>query len=734
MRGRLWRTLLLCGMTPLFALVGYVLLSQQDVLAQKANENLLAHASQQAVAVKRVLDNAAGDARVLALNPVLKSPSASQAEKSRQLREAQSFYDLFEDITLVNPKGNVIDSTSYLYYGTWSTKDWFNQALQGQPAMSDARLIPAPTRLVVEFAVPVFNDGEVVAVIAGQMNMERIWEIVDRVAIGKTGFLVAFNKGGDIISHPDKDRILSNVPQARANGGLATGRPVALHEVSPRGDVVVQMAPVGALGWQVAAMQDASEAYALVTDTVQKITMALILALVATVAAAFLFSKSLSQRVSTVAAGMHRVAAGDLDLRLPPSDIREIDDLSTSFNLMAANLQRSSDQLAHAAATDGLTGLYNHRSLQEILTREVQRSNRSSRPLAVLMMDIDGFKAFNDTYGHQAGDVVLQRTAALLTKASRATDVVGRYGGDEFMAILPDTGREGALAVANRIIEFVEAERIHVAQGRDVPIALTIGLAVCPDDTTNKQELVAYADVSMYEAKQVPGSAVALHGHRPGDLIAYQDTPLGVLDSLVRAIDHKDRYTRRHSLQDADLAVKLGTALGLSEGTLRALRIAGLLHDVGKIGVPDHILKKPGPLTEEERTIMQEHVVIGKLIIHGVPNLLDVADAIAAHHERWEGGGYPQGLKGEKIPVLGRILAIADAYSAMVLDRPYRKALDREQAIAELRRGTGTQFDPALVEPFIRIIESDQGSVEPPTSPPPGNGAEEPAPTTRELD
>lgn len=152
--------------------------------------------------------------------------------------------------------------------------------------------------------------------------------------------------------------------------------------------------------------------------------------------------------------------------------------------------------------------------------------------------------------------------------------------------------------------------------------------------------------------------------------------------------------------------MKLGNVLGLSEEPLRALRIAGLLHDVGKIGVPDGILKKPGPLTDEERTMMQEHVALSKLIVQGVPNLQDVADAVHAHHERWDGNGYPRGLKGEDIPLLGRILVVADAYSAMILDRPYRKALSHEEAVAELRKHASTQFDPALVEPFIGMLES----------------------------
>lgn len=276
------------------------------------------------------------------------------------------------------------------------------------------------------------------------------------------------------------------------------------------------------------------------------------------------------------------------------------------------------------------------------------------------------------------------------------------------MVILPDTDRDGATSIARRLLAAFSSERVRTDGGGEVPLALSIGLAVCPDDSQNKQELLAYADASLYETKQASGNALGVSHEEGRELVGYRDTPLGVLDSLVRGIDTKDSYTRRHSQQDADLAVELGSALGLSEEPLRSLRVAGLLHDIGKIGVPDNILKKPGPLTDEERRVMQEHVLLSKLIVQGVPNRQEVAEAVYSHHERWDGTGYPGGLKGEEIPLLGRILAVADAYSAMILDRPYRKALGHEEAVVELRHCAGTQLDPELVSLFIGLLERRQ--------------------------
>jgi HD-GYP domain-containing protein (c-di-GMP phosphodiesterase class II) len=231
--------------------------------------------------------------------------------------------------------------------------------------------------------------------------------------------------------------------------------------------------------------------------------------------------------------------------------------------------------------------------------------------------------------------------------------------------------------------------------GLELPIRTSVGLATYPRDASNRQELIAYGDAAMYSAKELGGGQLGTVQKATHSL---EVTVFGALSGLVRAVDRKDRYTKDHSVLVAEYAVRIGTYLSLSDAEINALDIAGQLHDVGKIAVPDSILRKPGRLTPDEEAMIRQHVVFSELMIKGVPNLELVLQAVSNHHERWDGLGYPYSRRGDEIPLLGRILALADALAAMTHDRPYRKGRTLEQALAELHRGAGAQFDPALVE------------------------------------
>jgi diguanylate cyclase (GGDEF)-like protein len=370
------------------------------------------------------------------------------------------------------------------------------------------------------------------------------------------------------------------------------------------------------------------------------------------------------------------------------------------------------EEAREQADRDFLTGLYGHRALQAELGRALQASSRRGEPLAIVAMDIDNFKLFNDTYGHSAGDQVLKMIAEHLAKLRQDNDLAGRFGGDDFMVILPKADRQTAFAFARSIQGWLSEKHFQVRRGERIPISVSCGVAVFPEDGQKRHELLAVADANLYESKGLGGRIVGRPESQEQKAELRKLGTFGMLESLVTSIDNKDHYTKAHSELVTDYAVMLAQELGYSEQVQKTLRIAGLLHDVGKICIPDRILRKPGPLTPGEYEIVKHHVVIAENLLVDLPNVDQVRVAALNHHERFDGMGYPNGLEGQRIPLLGRIMAIADASSAMILDRPYRKRRTIREALAELQRCAGTQLDPELVEPFVRAVERQEAVAE----------------------
>jgi len=366
------------------------------------------------------------------------------------------------------------------------------------------------------------------------------------------------------------------------------------------------------------------------------------------------------------------------------------------------------EEAREQADRDFLTGLYGHRALQAELERALQASSRRGEPLAIVAMDIDNFKLFNDTYGHSAGDQVLKMIAEQLTKLCEDKGLTGRFGSDDFLVILPKADREAAFAFARSVQEWLSQQDFHIRRGERIPISVSCGVAVFAEDGQKRHELLAVADANLYESKGLGGKIVGRPEIEEEKAKLRKLGTFGMLESLVTSIDNKDHYTKAHSENVTEYAILLAQELGHSEQVQKTLRIAGLLHDVGKICIPDRVLRKPGPLTPGEYEIVKHHVVIVAHLLVDLPNVEQVRDAALNHHERFDGTGYPKALKGDQIPLLGRIMAIADAFSAMILDRPYRKGRTVGEALTELQRCTGTQLDPELVEAFVRAVERQE--------------------------
>jgi diguanylate cyclase (GGDEF)-like protein len=363
------------------------------------------------------------------------------------------------------------------------------------------------------------------------------------------------------------------------------------------------------------------------------------------------------------------------------------------------------------ATTDGLTGLANRRTFQMRIEEEVDRSERYQHSFTLMILDIDHFKKVNDTYGHPAGDVVLRHLARLLKAAVRNVDFVARYGGEEFVILLPETGGTHAKDIAERIRTKTAKTPAVLPDGKEISFAISLGVACYPTCGRKAAELVERADQALYIAKQSGRDRVCLYRETlkaqlekdPNRITAMLNENVESLYPIVSAVDVKTSFSRDHAEKVERIAVRLGGALGLPAEEIAALRLAGLLHDIGIVTIPDAVLNKSESLSSEEWEAVRRHPATGAALLAGVRMLRQIVPLVRHHHERFDGKGYPDGLAGDDIPRLARILAVADAYSAMTSDRPQRKAMPAEEARGKIIEGAGTQFDLDVVAAFARM-------------------------------
>ena len=375
--------------------------------------------------------------------------------------------------------------------------------------------------------------------------------------------------------------------------------------------------------------------------------------------------------------------------------------------LLAISLyQRSAYQALRAmrlALTDPLSGLGNHRSFQERLKHELLRAEADDEPFTLCMIDVDDFKRINDLYGHPVGDRVLASVGRRLRQNGEAF----RLGGDEFALLLPGVTADEALSTASSVLA-----RIGSLELADVgSVTASAGVAGFPHQAFDRDELIRLADSALYWAKEHGKNRV--HVYRP-DVVELAElrrlahgpdraARFRAAASLAKAVDARDTYTGSHSTRVAELSAWIAHRLGLDREHIELTRLAGSLHDLGKLAIPEEILRKPGPLTDPERLVLQRHPEIGHRMLESL-GVDPVAEWVLHHHERWDGTGYPERLCGEEIPLGARIIFVADAYDAMTSDRAYRGRLTPREAIEELERCSGTQFDPEIVAAFAREL------------------------------
>ena len=368
--------------------------------------------------------------------------------------------------------------------------------------------------------------------------------------------------------------------------------------------------------------------------------------------------------------------------------------------LAIALYQRSTHKAMQAmrlALTDPLTGLGNHRSFHERLQRELVDAEHEGSSLALCLVDFDDLKSVNDRFGHPVGDLVLGQVASRLRQGGEAF----RLGGDEFAVLLPRQDERQATAVARSIVERVAALDVEGVG----PVTVSAGVATYPMQGSGRDELIRLADSALYWAKKDGKNRVRAYAAESilrANLEQIADTPdraaqYRAAESLAKAVDERDAYTGSHSQRVGEYSARIARRLGADEPAVELTRLAGNLHDLGKLAIPEEVLRKADSLNEAERLMLERHPQIGFRMLESL-GVQPVAEWVLHHHERWDGAGYPNRLAGDQIPLGARIIFVADAYDAMTSDRDYRQAIPPRDALAELERCAGTQFDPAVVK------------------------------------
>jgi diguanylate cyclase (GGDEF)-like protein len=437
---------------------------------------------------------------------------------------------------------------------------------------------------------------------------------------------------------------------------------------------------------------------------------------------AYIIPRPLMRRLDDLRRTAHLIASGDLTARTDEKAIGtdEISVLIRDFNSMARSLQQREDELRllqlqlqqalmneqERSTRDPLTGLRNHRYFQDSLHAEIDRCGRTSKPVTIAVIDLDNFKSVNDRFGHHEGDAVLLRITKGISDNLRPYDLACRLGGEEFGVIFPETHPDEAKAVLERI----QAHVLGFGPGGE-RATFSAGVATYPVHSKVQSDLYQLADEAAYHSKNNGKNQVTIYDARTVQAMDSEErlaqrsreAVLTTATTLVAAVDRKDPYTRSHSELTAIYAATLARALSMPEDDVKVVYRAALLHDVGKIGIADGILKKPDLLTPEEWASVQMHPEFSYRILESA-EMEPIATWTRHHHEHWDGSGYPLGLSGEDIPFGSRIILVADAFEAMTSDRVYRRSLGIEQAVAELQANAGTQFDPAIADLMVRLV------------------------------
>jgi diguanylate cyclase (GGDEF)-like protein/putative nucleotidyltransferase with HDIG domain len=689
---------------PLYGMLALSLSANSAILRDQQLENLTSRSIGLAAQTKDQLEGWSKGASLLGTEPSVMrfaaGDAASEADAADALRRTQKADPSFRVAFLMDRNGLVIQSSDPALNGNreFAAAGFYKQALGGLPTVSDLYLGKAAPVPAIYIASPVRDPvGGVVAVTVLQASPDKIIGFFDPKLLGQQRYAMLLDQHGVVIGSSGPQKILyhslaplnptdqqtlkvsgnyggSGVPDLgltdladKVTAGTGPGNTTGYFAPDGQNEVF-GFAPLGAIrqGWRVLVAQPESAFLAPIDQATRNTAVFTTLAALVILAVIYLVAK------------------------------------------MFERTERQS-------LTDSLTGLPNRRYFHDILQREMIRSQRNHRPLSMINTDLDHFKRINDEYGHQKGDEILKGFAKVLRDQVRSIDLPVRFGGEEFLVLLPDTDKEGAMMVAEKIRR--SADRLSIPRLGSIPgrkVTVSCGVATYPDDCTGDEELMRCSDQAMYLAKNLGRNQVVGYGMESGVSslaknpekvhLLVQNANKATIEALAAAIDARDTYTHGHSHRVSDYARIIATELEDEPVDLESLHLGALLHDVGKIGISDTLLRKPDKLTPEEYEVIKSHATIGYEMVQGVDFLKEVGPIILHHHENFGGGGYPHGIAGKEIPVASRIIMVCDAFDAMTSTRTYRTAGSVERALDELTKHQGRQFDPDIVDALKNAV------------------------------
>ena len=710
---RLWSTrtstkvllfFIFASLIPLYGLVALTDRANSSILRAQQLENLTSRSVSLAAQIDDQLGSWRSNSKQLAQDPVMvrfltNDPAASRDDTLAALRRAQASDTNFKAAFLLDANGQVVASSDPALDGSQDLAGTqiFQQPKAGNQFISDlsiGKIAPVPA---IYFSTPVRDAvGTVVGVAGLRTAPDKLFSFFRSDLLGQQGYAMLLDQYGIIIGTSSTQQALyhslaplndtqqatlrqnqnfggSSVPDLgmidladRLQGNKAAGSTTGFFKPTSQ-QTVFGFSPLSTEPWQIVVAQPESAFLAPIDQ-----------------------SRNNTIEFTTVAAVI----------------------IIAVIFLVARAFERTERQ----SLTDSLTGLPNRRYFHDILDRELIRSRRNSRPLSLINVDLDHFKTVNDEYGHGKGDDILRAFGKVLKDQVRSIDLPVRYGGEEFLVLLPDTDKDGAVMVAEKIRRA--ADRLSIPRLGSMPgrkVTVSAGVATHPTDSVAAEDLVRCSDQAMYLAKnlgrnQVIGygmeSSINVLARNPEKVhLLVQNANKATIEALAAAIDARDTYTHGHSHRVADYAHIIATELEEEEEIdMENLHLGALLHDVGKIGVSDQLLRKPSKLTPQEFETIKSHVQIGHEMVQGVEFLRNIGPIILHHHENFGGGGYPNGLSGKNIPVESRIIMVCDAFDAMTSTRTYRKAGPLEHALEELTKHKGRQFDPDVVEALKSAI------------------------------